>query len=125
MKKHKLDTRKIADLKRNVKFSKDFFDIMDSDGGGGIQLQELAQPLIALGLATDTGFVQKALKVLNPSKFGNGQFGEELTLKEFSRIFRTDPVSDKLIKLIKDQLMSNYQQMKLEKLMKERRDTMV
>jgi len=30
---------------------------MDGDGGGGIELEELAQPLIALGLATDTNFV--------------------------------------------------------------------
>ena len=69
---------------------------MDDDGTGGIELEELAQPLIALGLATDTGFVQKALKVLNPKKFGQGKFDDALTLKEFSRIFRIDPVSDKL-----------------------------
>lgn len=53
----------------NVKFSKDFFEIIDDDGTGGILLEELAQPLIALGLATDSGFVKKALKVLNPVKF--------------------------------------------------------
>ena len=45
---------------------------MDDDGTGGVELEELAQPLIALGLATDTGFVKRALKVLNPKKFGEG-----------------------------------------------------
>ena len=74
---------------------------MDDDGAGGIELEELAQPLIALGLATDTGFVKRSLKVLNPQKFGEGCFEESLTLKEFSRIFRTDPISDKLMFLIK------------------------
>ena len=43
---------------------------MDDDGTGGVELEELAQPLIALGLATDTGFVKRSLKVLNPQKFG-------------------------------------------------------
>ena len=76
---------------------------MDEDGSG-IELEELAQPLIALGLATDTDFVKKALKVLNPNKFGQGIFEDALTLKEFSRIFRTDPVSDKLNFLIKQAL---------------------
>jgi hypothetical protein len=60
--------------------------------------------LIALGLATDTGFVKRALKVLNPKKFGNGQFDKALTMKEFSRIFRTDPVSEKLNALISEEL---------------------
>ena len=87
---------------KNVKFSKEFFNIMDDDGAGGICLEELAQPLIALGLATDTGFVQKSLKALNPTKFGPSNCdGAELTIKEFSRIFRTDSVSEKLIKQIK------------------------
>jgi Ca2+-binding EF-hand superfamily protein len=91
-------------LKANILFSKQFFEIMDDDGTGGVELEELAQPLIALGLATDTGFVKRALKVLNPEKFGKGQFVDALTMKEFSRIFRTDPVSEKLNKLISEEL---------------------
>jgi Ca2+-binding EF-hand superfamily protein len=84
-------------------FSKKFFNIIDDDGAGGIDLEELALPLIALGLATDTGFVKRALKVLNPKKFGTGcEAGQALTLKEFSRIFRTDAISDKLMNLIKE-----------------------
>lgn len=82
---------------------------MDDDGAGGIELEELAQPLIALGLATDTGFVKRSLKVLNPKKFGQGCFEESLTLKEFSRIFRTDPISDKLMSLIKTELDRDFE----------------
>jgi hypothetical protein len=60
--------------------------------------------LIALGLATDTDFVKKALKVLNPGKFGNGNFEKCLTMKEILRIFRIDNISEKLINMIKDEL---------------------
>ena len=89
-------------------FSKKFFNIIDDDGTGGVELDELAQPLIALGLATDTGFVKRSLKVLNPKKFGQGCFDQALTLKEFSRIFSTDPTSDKLMNLIKEELDKSY-----------------
>jgi hypothetical protein len=54
---HDFSTDKQRKLVRNIRFSKRFFEIMDGDGGGGIELEELAQPLIALGLATDTNFV--------------------------------------------------------------------
>lgn len=116
MLKHNFSTARLQALVDNIVFSKQFFGIMDDSGDGGIELEELAQPLIALGLATDTGFVQKALKVLNPAKFGNGQFQGELTMKEFSRIFRTDPVSEKLNKLIKEQLNDEYE----KKIMKQK-----
>ena len=104
MNKREFSTERQKTLKSNIQFSKEFFEIIDDDGTGGIELEELAQPLIALGLATDTGFVKRALKVLNPKKFGKGQFHEALTMKEFSRIFRTDPVSEKLNALIKEEL---------------------
>ena len=102
MEKHNCSTERQKTLVANMIFSKKFFNIIDDDGTGGVELEELAQPLIALGLATDTGFVKRSLKVLNPKKFGQGCFDEALTLKEFSRIFRTDPISDKLMNLIKD-----------------------
>lgn len=70
MEKHKFSTERQKTLVANMIFSKKFFNIMDDDGTGGVELEELAQPLIALGLATDTGFVKKSLKVLNPKKFG-------------------------------------------------------
>ena len=60
--------------------------------------------MIALGLATNTAFVQKALQVLNPKKFKGGFDGQELTMKEFTGIFKTDPISEKFIKLFKKRL---------------------
>lgn len=105
MRKHKFSTEKQDKMIENVKFSKDFFEIIDDDGTGGILLEELAQPLIALGLATDSGFVKKALKVLNPMKYRRGFEGQELTMKEFSSIFKIDPISEKLTKMIHDQLI--------------------
>ena len=109
MEKHNFSTERQKTLVANMIFSKKFFNIMDDDGAGGIELEELAQPLIALGLATDTGFVKRSLKVLNPQKFGQGCFEESLTLKEFSRIFRTDPISDKLMFLIKEELDRDFE----------------
>ena len=50
-------TQKLEKTVENIQFSKEFFEIMDGDGGGAIELEELATPLIAFGLATDTGFV--------------------------------------------------------------------
>ena len=104
MKTHKLPVEILTSKVANAQFAKDFFRIIDWQDDGGVSLEDLAQPLIALGLATDINFVQKTLKVLNPEKFGSGQFDNELSMKEFSNIFKSDSVSEKLIKLILDRL---------------------
>ena len=54
MKKHNFSTEKLEKTVANIRFSTQFFEIMDGDGGGAIELEELATPLIAFGLATDT-----------------------------------------------------------------------
>ena len=78
MKKHKLSTQKQEKLIENLKFSKNFFAIMDEDQSGSINLRELTYPLLSLGLANNSEFVQKALRMLNPRKFGNGNFLQEI-----------------------------------------------
>lgn len=87
MKKHKLSTQKQEKLNENLKFSKNFFSIMDNDQSGSIDLRELTYPLLSLGLANNSEFVQKALRILNPQKFGSGNFLQEINQKEFSKIF--------------------------------------
>jgi len=104
MKKHKMSTVKQDALMENLGFSKKFFEIIDEDGSGSIDIKELAEPLIALGLATDSVFLKKALKMLNPGKFGQGDFTEEIKILEFSRIFRINHVQEKLIDMIKTKL---------------------
>jgi len=69
---------------------------MDEDGGG-VDLNELSFPLIALGLATNTDFVKKVMKILAPYKFGKGNFEQQLTVKEFSSLFRSDQIGDKMV----------------------------
>ena len=59
-------------------------------------MNELAVPMIALGLSSDSSFIQKVLKAISPAKFGkhasvaNPFEVNELTLKEFVKIFRKD-----------------------------------
>ncbi len=63
---------------------------------------ELSNPLIALGLATDSGLVQKVMKLIAPNKFANVEDfeEEELSLKEFSRLFELDAIGEKSIKIL-------------------------
>ena len=74
---------------------------MDEDGEG-VSMMELSYPLIALGLATDTGFVKKVMRMLAPKKFLDADFENELTMKEFSTLFRADPITDKIVSVIKN-----------------------
>ena len=90
MKNHNMKTEKKDKLMENLIFSKQFFNIMDEDGSGTIDLKELSYPLVALGLANNSEFVKKAMQMLNPKKFGTCDFTQEINLKEFSRIFHFD-----------------------------------
>ena len=100
MQKRALCTTRYDQQVTNAKFSKQFFEIMDEDGEG-VSYLELSYPLIALGLATDTGFVKKVMRMLAPKKFADGDFENELTMKEFSTLFRGDPITDKIVAIIK------------------------
>lgn len=73
---------------KNAEFAKEFFAIMDEDGGG-VSALELAYPLIALGLATDIGFVNKVMYTLAPKKFRRDP-DMELNMREFSTLFRIE-----------------------------------
>ena len=104
MKNHKLDTTKLDDRIKNAEFSKEFFEIMDEDGGG-VSAPELALPLIALGLATDTGFVKRVMKILAPKKFKDSDFeNESLGMKEFSTLFRSDQTSEQIVETVKEEI---------------------
>jgi hypothetical protein len=84
---------------KNAEFSREFFAIMDEDGGG-VSALELAYPLIALGLATDIGFVNMVMRMLAPKKF-RADPEMELTMREFSTLFRKETISDNIIRMIK------------------------
>ena len=103
MKKHGLNANRLDDRIKNAEFSKEFFEIMDEDGGG-VSAPELALPLIALGLATDTGFVKKVMTILAPAKFREQDFEKSLGMKEFSSLFRSDQLSEKIVQTIKSEI---------------------
>jgi Ca2+-binding EF-hand superfamily protein len=44
-----------------VEFAKELFRIWDDDNSGVLDLEEIALPLVSLGLSTDSEFVTKLL----------------------------------------------------------------
>lgn len=90
---------------KNADISKRFFGIIDQNNEGGISDKEFANPLISLGLATDPNFVRKVMRILAPNKFKSQSDykEEELTLKEFANLFKSDPVGDRLVNAIRDE----------------------
>lgn len=65
----KMRGNKQRSKEKHFEFAKDLFKIWDSDGGGYLDVDEISLPLIALGLSTDTGFVEKLIRALK--KKGN------------------------------------------------------
>ena len=43
---------------------------MDDADAGKLSLTNIAVPMIALGLSSDSSFVMKVLKAISPNKFG-------------------------------------------------------
>ena len=89
MKKRKYIKNDRVQTKDQIDFARKLFYSWDDDGSGILDLDEIAEPLIALGLAPDKVFVAQLIKSLD-SKFLN-QKDEDLsvTLKDFLKIFRS------------------------------------
>jgi len=80
-----------------MEFAKEFFNIVDADESGKTDFEELALPLIALGLSSDSSFVAKVFRAIYPKKFaGNNVEDAEIGLKDFLKIFRRDVVAERL-----------------------------
>ena len=107
MRAHKFSDRKQTENINNVQFAREFFEIVDDTDTGGCYLNELSLPLIALGLSSDSSFIEKVLKAINPFKFGDKSGIEnpfehnEMSLQDFIKIFKKDQVSEKLTDTIK------------------------
>jgi len=50
-----------------VEFAKELFKVWDDDNSGILELDEIAEPLVALGLSTDSLFVAKLIQSLGKS----------------------------------------------------------
>ena len=106
MRTHKYSCKKQSDNIDNIKFARENFQIMDDADTGKLSLKNIAVPLIALGLSSDSSFIMKVLKAVSPYKFGKKSGLEnpfevnEITLKEFIKVFRKDQVSEDLTKML-------------------------
>lgn len=97
LKKHNSFKDDQINLKDQIEFAKKLFFSWDDDGSGVLEIDEISEPLIALGLAPDKKFVAQLIKSLD-SKFLN-TVDEDLkvTLKDFLKIFRTDKLKKDFI----------------------------
>ena len=96
MQTHKFSDKKQTENINNVQFAKEFFEIVDNNDSGGVLRDELSIPLIALGLSSDSSFIEKVLKAVAPFKFGDKSGlddpfeSNEMSLKDFIKIFKKD-----------------------------------
>ena len=70
MRGHKYSDLKQTDNIQNVQFAYEFFRIVDQEDTGSVFLENLAIPLIALGISSDQSFIEKVMKSINPKRFG-------------------------------------------------------
>eukprot|EP00347_Sterkiella_histriomuscorum_P003737 403363140 len=112
IKKRKRQTNDFSQKEKHVEFAKELFKVWDDDNSGVLDLDEIAEPLVALGLSTDSQFVAKLIESLgqqtNKLKSGvnkqpiQNQESLRFTLKDFVKIFRADKVGEKISKIIKN-----------------------
>lgn len=57
--------------------------------------------MIALGLSSDSSFVMKLLRAIDEEKFHKNKDSAKITIRDFSKIFRKDYTSEKVIEIIK------------------------
>lgn len=93
---------------------------MDDNDTGKLSLKNIAVPMIALGLSSDSSFIMKVMKAISPHKFGKkAKVGNpfevnELTLKEFIKIFKKDQVSELLTDLLCNRIVSRREKARIK-----------
>ena len=83
-----------------------------------------------MGLSSDSSFVEKVLKAINPHKFGEksglaAPFEvNQMTLKDFIKIFKKDQISEKLTESLRKIVVKEKeaQRIKAERMYEEKRD---
>ena len=61
MRNHKFSDKKQVENIQNIQFAREFFQIIDDTGSGSASLFELAVPMIALGLSSNSVFIRKVM----------------------------------------------------------------
>ena len=121
MRAHKFSDKKQTENINNVQFAREFFEIVDDKDSGGVDLNQLSVPLIALGLSSDSAFIEKVLKAINPFKFGekSGVLNpfeiNAMSLKDFIKIFKKDQVSEKLTDAIRSLVVAEKEEQRVKR----------
>lgn len=84
---------------------KELFACWDVDRRGRIEVKALAENLISFGLSMSIEQVTELVSALTntKSRTGNAQKAEEITMKEFIKIFERDSFGDKATSIIKQE----------------------
>ena len=121
MRNHQYSDKKQTDNIKNVLFARQFFSIIDEGESGKLSMLKLAVPMIALGLSSDSSFIMKVMKAISPKKFGgsakvaNPFEVNQLTLREFIKIFKKDQVSENLTEMLCNKIIQKRQDDLIEK----------
>lgn len=78
------------------------FACWDQKRLGHITVEELSEQLISFGLSASTSQVLKLLQAITVKKGKVNTNMQEITLREFLKIFERDPFGDKVVSQIKD-----------------------
>lgn len=102
MQNHQFNNQKNSQNISNLLFAREFFKILDVNGNGFLQFNEVTVPFISLGFSSDGKFVMQVLKAINPEKFATEKdcLNKQMTLAEFTSIFKRDIVSDLITKRV-------------------------
>lgn len=86
----------------------ELFYIWDADGEGSLSSTELCLAFVRIGLSHDHQFAQKILNSISPHvNFSNNDDDIDIRLGDFISIFRSDEISDNVIKKINDEVAFN------------------
>lgn len=88
----------------------ELFSCWDTRRLGHITIEELAEQLISFGLSVSKEQVVKLLQAITVRKGVIKTDLEEITLKEFLKIFERDIFGDKVVKAIKGDWLENRRQ---------------
>ena len=105
--KKRMTGNKMHSKEKHVEFAKDLFKMWDDDNSGVLDLNEIAHPLVALGLSTDSKFVAKLIQSLDSKKNRRNDTELQCTLKDFVNIFKADKLGERISKIVKQACIEN------------------
>ena len=92
-----------ADHKHQQMITKELFLTWDGDGEGSLSQEELISAFIRIGLSSDHQFAKTIIAAIQPSKEVRKN-NDDITLKDFIKIFRSDEVGESIINVINHEI---------------------